>query len=141
MSGWRNTIDKILARKFVDENDCWIWQGAKNKGYGLVMYQRRHWRVHRLLYEAAKGAVPPGYHLDHLCRNPSCVNPDHLEAVTARENILRGVGASARNAKKTHCPQGHPLADGYVNSRGSRECRPCRKSAYQRWKARASGTA
>jgi hypothetical protein len=54
------------------------------------------------------GPIPPNRQLDHLCRNPQCVNPKHLDLVSHRENVLRGIGFYAINARKTHCPQGHP---------------------------------
>lgn len=68
-------------------------------------------------------------HIDHLCRNPLCVRPDHLEQVTPRENLLRGVGPSAKAAKKTHCPQGHPYAGENlgIHRNGNRWCRTCHR--------------
>ncbi len=73
------------------------------------------------------GKGGPG--VDHLCRNRLCVNPSPLELVTARVNILRGNGASARNLRKTHCPYGHPYADEnlIINIDGNRVCRTCKR--------------
>lgn len=99
--------------RLVDKSgDCWLWMGAKWKGYGQFGVQQSPgvWplrKAHRVAYELIVGPIPDGMQLDHLCRNPSCVNPDHLEPVTNRENGLRGVSIAATNAKKTHCPQGH----------------------------------
>jgi hypothetical protein len=74
--------------------NCWIWKLAKtNQGYGLCSGPSgKTTCAHRLYYEDKWGQIPPGRQIDHLCRIPSCVNPDHLEAVTAKENIHRGSG-------------------------------------------------
>lgn len=121
-------------------NACWNWMAAKqNSGHavffpGTYSGTRKTVRAYRFAYQMLRGPIPDGLVLDHLCRNPGCVNPWHLEIVTSRTNILRGTGASARNAVKTHCVNGHPL-DGY-NLRmlpgGWRGCRRCRNDAKSR---------
>jgi hypothetical protein len=84
--------------------DCWIWNGAKNgHGYGVITVFGRTVYVHRLTHWIVRGPVPDGLALDHLCRNPSCVNPLHTESVTSAENTRRGMG----NGSQTHCPSGH----------------------------------
>ena len=109
---------------------CWEWTAQRNWGYGrFALTHRKMVRAHRFSYELHKGPIPQGLVIDHLCRNKACVNPDHLELVTNRENVLRGVGTSAVNAKKTHCKRGHHLSGDnlYVNPRdGSRHCRSCK---------------
>ena len=88
---------------------CWPWTASKNAwGYGAFSLERKSMGAHRFAYELLVGSIPDRLTLDHLCRNRACVNPHHLEAVSDRTNILRGQGQSARNALKTHCPQGHP---------------------------------
>lgn len=89
--------------------------------------------VHRLAYEALVGPIPAKMDLDHLCRNHACWNPEHLQPVPHRVNILRGRGPTAVNARKARCIHGHPLdeANTYVNPRGTRECSTCRANAYQ----------
>jgi hypothetical protein len=105
-------IDIFDQRVIPEPNSgCWIWTGASDDwGYGRVYYKGRRpasAMAHRLAYEHARGAIPDGLHLDHLCRNTYCVNPDHLEPVTCAENIKRG-NTGINNRSKTHCPQGHP---------------------------------
>jgi hypothetical protein len=73
---------------------CWIWQRATNEhGYGSKRIAGREYRAHRVVYERERGDIPEGLELDHLCRVPACVNPDHLEPVTHAENIQRGYDA------------------------------------------------
>jgi len=98
---------------FEIRDGCWPWFGRTNwKGYGIVrLPNRSSGQAHRWLYQQVYGAIAPTLTLDHLCGNRACVRPDHLEPVTPRTNTLRGDGPAARNARKTHCIQGHPLAD------------------------------
>lgn len=121
----------LRFRKFFtkDASGCWLWTGGHSvEGYGLfhLPYPRRMVRAHRFAWEnTGHGAVPAGKQLDHLCRVPACVNPDHLEVVTTRENTLRGNGPSAQNAKKTTCPRGHA----YSGKRsGKRRCGECERA-------------
>lgn len=112
---------------------CWIWQGPLTTGYSRFSVEGRLVLGHRWFYERANGAIPAGLVLDHLCRQRACVNPDHLEPVTARENILRGEGMGARFARRTHCAAGHPFTEDntYVlragQRAGSRVCRTCKR--------------
>lgn len=84
----------------VAESGCWEWHKLKDKqGYGRFYADGKYHKAHRYSY----GKVPKGLVLDHLCRNVGCVNPDHLEAVTQRVNILR----SDYRGTETHCKYGH----------------------------------
>lgn len=116
-----------------DESGCWLWDATKNRGgYGNFKFHGHMITAHRWRWERQYGTVPSGLELDHLCRTPHCVNPGHLEAVTHRENSLRGNSPHAQNARKTHCKWGHPLAGGnlylsYRNGFPNRQCRTCRR--------------
>lgn len=123
----------------LDDPGCWEWKGSRLKG-GYAHAHRPHRRIlaHRFAYELLVGPIPQGLHLDHLCRNRACVNPAHLEPVSARENILRGTSMCAANAKKTHCKRGHPYDEKntYINPNGARSCRVCLLGAQKRYIAR-----
>lgn len=91
--------------KIVDTSGCWLWGGGKNpEGYGRFFMDGRHIGPHRYSYELFQGKIPEGYYLDHLCRVPSCVHPNHLEPVTNRENQRRGNNVTKR--KKNGLPMG-----------------------------------
>lgn len=104
---------------------CWGWAGPKEKrdGRALFRFQGRKCYTYRWIWECCHGPVPEGRELDHVCKHPWCVNPDHLEAVTHRVNVLRGVGPTAQNARKTYCPKGHRLSP----ESGRRICKTCRR--------------
>ena len=107
---------------------CWLWTGTLiPRGYGRINWGGRQVVVHRLIYEKHRGPIPTGLTLDHLCRVRSCVNPDHLEAVTMRENCLRGESFSAKNARQTHCKRGHALVSPniYLSTPWKRACVAC----------------
>ena len=106
---------------------CWFWEGWLNNGYGgYTTPDSKNHKAHRFAYEMCVGEIPEGLELDHLCRERSCVNPDHLEPVTHRENSLRGKGVAAVNASRTHSPQGHPYSvENTFLYRNTRYCREC----------------
>lgn len=116
-------------------SDCWLWtRSLDGKGYASIKVDGRMQLAHRLSYTSLVGPIPKGLVLDHLCRVRRCVNPAHLEPVTDRENILRGEGFGAKNAAKTHCPQGHPYdgANTLIRPNGNRRCRACHNASTNR---------
>lgn len=106
-----------------------MWDGSTNgNGYGTLHMGGQTFYVHRLAYAEVHGPIPDDLQIDHLCRRTLCLEPAHLEAVSQRENLLRGLTLTAANAAKTHCPAGHSYEGEnlYVDRAGSRHCRACR---------------
>lgn len=126
---------KSFWSKVEKTETCWNWLAGKDKdGYGQFCFNHKGVRAHRFAYQITKGDIPKGLTIDHLCRNTSCVNPDHLEAVTIKINTLRGFSKSAINAQKTHCHRGHSLTGDNLYFRcGSRMCRICLGINAKKW--------
>jgi HNH endonuclease len=122
---------------------CWLWTARCNDdGYGQFTVPGGGQQLsHRLAFTLLVGPIPEGHVIDHVkvngCTSKACVKPiadehgpAHLEPVTHRENVLRGDGTTGRNARKTHCPQGHPYdeVNTYLRPDGhGRECLACRR--------------
>lgn len=131
-----------LPAIFVDTNGCWIWTRSLNGG-GYAMQSNKafgeHSLVHRAIWEEFNGPMPEGLQSDHLCRVRSCVNPAHIEPVTNRVNILRGVSFAARFAKRTECVNGHLFSGRnlgiYMEGKSQvRRCRTCQKKNNVRYR-------
>lgn len=125
--------DGRLPARFWDKctpepnSGCWLWHGAiLPNGYGQLFWDGGRILAHRLSYQSLAGAIADVLTIDHLCRVRCCVNPSHLEAVTHRENVLRGTSPTATNAAQTHCSYGHEFTIENTYLRGGRRiCRVC----------------
>ena len=122
---------------------CWLWTGSVEvAGYGTIEKNGKKRKAHIVVYEMVKGLIPDDLEPDHLCRVRSCCNPSHLELVTHRENVLRGSGPSAENARKTQCKNGHHLSGDNlrvrINSNGfeRRDCLECYRISNRKYKKR-----
>jgi hypothetical protein len=118
---------------------CWLWRGARDpSGYGRFNRGVRGESIalaHRVAYELERGPIPEGLPLDHLCRNPSCVNPAHLEAVPMRENSMRGQHPKYRAHLTGVCLRGHVFAEVGVREypNGRKGCRQCIRETGRAW--------
>lgn len=109
--------------------ECWIFTGAKLKGYGQIHSEGRTEYTHQIAYAEMIGDMPEGLEPDHLCGRTDCWNPWHLDPVTHRINVARGPWGK-HQARKTHCPAGHPYSEENTYQhpgRNNRLCRTCRK--------------
>jgi hypothetical protein len=131
---------KLIAYSKDDADlGCRVWTGGikGSSGYGNVWDGEKSVSAHRLSYETFVGPIPDGMHIDHLCRNRSCIKPSHLDVVTNAENAKRGL-TSVHNMMKTYCPAGHPYsgANLYVLPSGSRACKECSRERGRAYRLR-----
>jgi hypothetical protein len=138
---------ELAKRRFneqytIDDDGCFVWTGAidRRDGYGRFYDgSGKTQTAYGFAWRYYCGEVPTGMVLDHICRNRACVNHTHLRLVTNAENVLIGVGVTAKNARKTQCRHGHSLTDEanvYVRPDGGRGCRTCLREADKRAKAK-----
>lgn len=116
---------------------CWLAAYALDRdGYVRARVHGRRGLLHRIFYTVLTGPIPDGLQIDHLCRTRCCVNPQHLEPVTGRVNLLRGNTFQAANVAKTHCPQGHPYDATNTMlvgpKKSNRACRECYRIAWRK---------
>lgn len=134
---WVRKINVARVQDLVP-GECWLWTGSNVKGYGRVTIAHKGRSLHRVVYERMVGPIPDGLHIDHLCRQPPCCNPAHLEPVTPLVNVRRGVG----HGSETHCPQGHDYSgDNLIvaeKAKGGprRICRLCRDENMRKFRER-----
>ncbi len=136
-------LDRLFARRLVTDSGCWEWTGfRKPSGHGLIKIDGVPIHPSRVIYIALYGDPPEGWHVDHLCRNPPCFNPFHLEAVPAAVNTARGVAARFTG----YCKRGHPLVGDNLafTAKGHRKCRACHRAlalaSYYRCRYGGDGT-
>lgn len=107
-------LRRIWSKVEPADDGCWNFTGGRNaEGYGRIALGDSIGYAHRIAYEAFAGPIPAGHDIDHLCRNPRCCNPAHLEAVTRRENLLRGETLTRAHLDGVDC--------------GFEACRSCRR--------------
>lgn len=142
-------LEQAAEKRFLEKvspepnSGCWLWVAGLGGrwGYGNFWNGKRNVQAHRWSYERWKGPIPDGLQIDHLCRVHCCVNPDHLEAVTCRENIMRGNLPKMMADKQrsiTHCANGHEYTEEntYIYGDNYRKCRICRREKFRAWAAK-----
>ena len=130
-------LPKLVERHIAPEPNtgCWLWTAYLTEdGYGRCKVGGRQRGAHRAVYEFLVGPIPAQHEIDHLCRVRCCVNPEHLEVVTKKENVARGVGVGVINRLRTSCKNGHPFTASNTRLvKARRYCRRCGIIATQRW--------
>jgi hypothetical protein len=149
MPGPRNTPDRFWSHvdRSAGEAACWPWTSTlSSTGYGKVTWHQVQYKAHRIAWFLTYGEMPRQT-IDHLCRNPLCCNPSHMEDVPNGVNVLRGRGPSALNLLVTHCPRGHAYDEANtsvrISARGrvSRKCRACEAARQRELRARVRAVA
>lgn len=124
-------VDRLLAKRTITDSGCWEWGGQRQPtGYGSIYVEGQQLRTHRVSYDLFVGPIPENLHIDHLCRNTSCFNPQHLEPVTHAENM--------RRLRREQCGKGHAMTDDNIYVyRNKRHCKSCRRDrSREAWRAR-----
>lgn len=135
--------EKRFKTKYIKHGDCWIWIGSFNgkKGYGKMLLRGKLELAHRISYSWYRGHIPTGMTIDHMCNNKACVNPEHLEVATQKDNNLRGNSLTAKNKRKTHCARGHEFTEDNVKiiirrTSTRRVCKKCHRQNVRATKRR-----
>ena len=126
----KDSMERFIDHIEILNNGCWQWLGSlSTSGYGKHYIGSTQFFAHRFSYTIFNNEIPKNLHIDHLCRNRGCVNPEHLEAVTRKTNILRGNGATAINNRKKYCKNGHPfIRENISKVPNGKRCKICYNS-------------
>lgn len=143
MRGVKNTIESLMLQ-VEKTSGHWLWTGKLSRdGYGIAKWQGKDRRVHRIFYEHFKGPIPPGHDVDHiqddgLCGIRNCCDPDHLRAVTHRDNLMTSTSFVAVKAAQTHCIRDHEftIENTTIRTNGTRQCIQCRRDRQKAGRAR-----
>ena len=131
--------ERFRRRIKISESGCWLWRHPLSQdGYGQIFWQGQMRGAHRVVWMLLRGN--PIGELDHTCRVRNCVNPDHLEIVSHRENTLRGNTIPAAFAKRDKCKHGHPFTPENTTMVGNtRRCLICRRRWAREYLRRKNG--
>jgi hypothetical protein len=136
-------IERFVNKFTIVSGGCWSWKKPNENGYGRFYLHGRDQPAHRLSYQLVNGNINIHLPIDHLCRNRDCVNPNHLEQVSFRENMVRSPNHIGNdNRAKTHCKRGHEynVRNTYITPKGFRDCRVCRTTMMRdylpKWRAK-----
>jgi len=137
--GRADAITRLMSKTVKLSCGCWLYTGGLDPdGYGIFWVNGKSVRVHRYTYEALTDTViPDELPIDHLCRNRACINPQHMEPVTPRENVIRGILSQVNHEKaqsRTHCSNGHAYTpeNTHIRPDGTRRCRQCKRESERR---------
>lgn len=137
----RQSLEQRFWSKVNKTESCWLWNAKiEYGGYGIFWFNKKNVKAHRFSYEFIKGKIPIGLTIDHLCRIRHCVNPNHLEPVSLKENVFRSENFVAKNVKKTHCDRGHAFTpeNTILSIRSGNRKRTCRTCKVNKSKERQS---
>ena len=132
------SLEAKFWRHVIKTDSCWLWSGRVNRnrgGYGCLNHQKKTLSAHRVSMLLHGKPIPDNMFSDHVCRNRLCVNPEHLRAVTPKQNTLENsIAVTAINARKTECKRGHKLPGPW--KRGWRVCKLCQRIYDRRYKSK-----
>ena len=121
-------LPKTFWAKVTKTETCWLWTSKIDDGYGRMYIRGKYYLVHRMVYVSLKNKLGENTQVDHLCKVRNCVNPDHLDEVSGKENTRRGL-SQRFNTDPNKCPYGHDY-DGQIKGKAEgsiyKVCSKCR---------------